>query len=258
MFSHMRPWYYLVFMLVILIITCITPAMGYSKGDVIPPKPEANISSALTLDQAIQEMNWDVQLYGKPRWLWSGEDWKEKADDLHHDSQHDSQEATYTNMIMLSSGMITQEKFTELQQERRREEQEDSAFVIRYLENAADAYQRDNSNGKNDRKISDLHMQIADEYYYNFGDEYRDYQLQALEAATDADIYNVNAWDDRIRLLESMGRNDEAQQVRNEMNQRVGGSALESLFGLPISPMTVVYAILISGTILLIRRKETV
>jgi hypothetical protein len=112
---------------------------------------------------------------------------------------------------------------------------------------------------KNDKKISQRHFDISQDLDFwdrDENDKPSEASLAALEAATEADITNFKAWDARIQNLEDMGRYTEADQVWDEMNQRVGSTALGIL--LPFSPFTALSSIVLAGMsfVLFSRRKR--
>lgn len=207
----------------------------YGKTSYLGADNLPTLTDALDLSTAISTMNRDVTDFGVSAPFMSGDDWAKKADQLSKRNEE----------IKKGSSNIGNKE------DAFQEYWKNMDLINKANRNAISKYAEDNANGKNDIKISQRHFNIA-ENFHRYSERGRDEQdpewkstwLSALEAATEADITNVKAWDERITLLEELGRKDEAAQVRDEMNSRVGSAAID-LF-LPMSPLTAIAGIVLA------------
>ena len=215
----------------------------YEKTDYLGKDALPTVNDALDLNTAITSLTNDVTDFGLSSILKSGDDWVDEADKLKiqnaqlHDQLKNTQDsgarADLADKLIKNYQLITKAN---------------KLAIIKYSE--------DNSKGKNDNKISQRHLAISqnlDAFAIAWNSEHErssdskidQMSLAALEAATEADMTNVKAWDARIKMLQDMGRYDEADDVRDEMNSRVGSTAI-GMF-LPLGSFTALFSIVLAG-----------
>jgi hypothetical protein len=111
-----------------------------------------------------------------------------------------------------------------------------AALAVKQQELAISKYQATNdARGSNDVAIAQTYISLADTYH-DLGPEYDALRYQALEMANEANPLNMNAYNQRIQMLNDRGMHAEAEEVKGEMDQAYGESALNIL--LPLSPLT--------------------
>jgi len=210
----------------------------YEKTDYLGPDALPTVNDALDLNTAFTSLTNDVTDFGPSSIFKSGDDWVEEVDalekrntllfkdrELYKTTQYPS------NVEAVNEGIVKNYR-----------------LIIKANKLAITKYSEDNAQGKNDKKNSQRHFDISqnlDFWDRDENDKTSEASLAALKAATEADITNVKAWDAGIQNLKDMGRYAEADQVRDEMNQRVGSTALGML--LPLSPFTALSSIVLAG-----------
>lgn len=195
-----------------------------------PPKPAFNIDKILSLDHATSEAEETINDagLGLNRLFWSAEEWEEKASRHQQHLSGISGDMVYPDYILRRYGY-------------------EAAAAVTAREIAIDKYRKNPGSVKNDQKIADAYMSLAQTYSYlarqNSG--YREYQLEALDDATDALPTKGAAWEEKINLLNQMGRTDEAQQAQAEyervQRQTTAGYSLIGML-VPPSPLVTIIA----------------
>jgi hypothetical protein len=215
----------------------------YEKTDYLGPDALPTVNEAMNLNAAIAGLTKDITDFGPSSFFKSGDDWAEESDALKKQNA-----VLYDQFLNAEVGSQQRVDLADqLVQNHRLITKANKLSIIKYSE--------DNTNGKNDNKISRRHLEISenlDLFANRWNSDHRrgddttidKMSLAALEAATEADITNVKAWDARIQMLQDMGKYDEAEQVKDEMNSRVGASALGAL--LALSPFTVIIGVIIA------------
>lgn len=204
--------------LVVASLVCAGPAMAK------PPKPEYSMADYLMGNPLWDSMRfedlWTTYTFQMNKHFWDADRWSDEAT-----------KAEQTLAEMMNAGDIKGAAGM-------------SALAVAQRERAIREYQADNENGKNDREISQSYMALASTYTI-LGPTYSDWRLEELEHATQADESNANAWNERIRTLESLGRTDEAAQVKNQRDAALERSASTASSFLPLPPLVPVLAVLV-------------
>lgn len=223
-----------------LIIGIVSGAFtDYETTDYLGKNQLPTVYDAFDLNTVFTTLKDDGPDIGLASILNSGDDWTKEAEQIK--KQNVNLEKEYSALTDPGDQF---RKRLEIQKNQQLMNKINRLAIIKYAE--------DNKKGANNREISDRHLAIAatlEEMYpegtRNNFPEYAQMHLAALEAASEADVYNSKAWNARVEELEALGRNDEAEEVKNERNVRIGDKALSRL--VPLSPFSVLAGTVLAG-----------
>lgn len=233
------------FLLTLLLVTClgIADASIFTK---LPPKPEFTLEKILSADHLSAEVRMNilnVAGFGPSRLMGTGENWEADAVVYQKD------------MAVLPPGEVMPIAM-------RGNQLYNAAASISAYEIAIEKYRENPSSVKNDQKISDAYIGLGRTYERLSGIDrgYLDYQIQALNDATDAMPTNKNAWDQKIELLDRLGMKDEAAQAQADYNRiqkqtEAGYSFLGNILWEPLDPAVAVLAPLLAAALFLVWRR---
>jgi hypothetical protein len=220
---------YLIFWVLLLCIGTVSAAAS-SYGQK-PPKPEYDIQKILsltTITTEVRERLLENAGLGMNRMLWDSGKWEEKA------------QLDETPFRILEPDEVLSLEMIKIYGTQ--------AVVSREI--AIDKLREENKDGKNDRKISENYMNLAQTYeaISRTAPDYNFWRLEMLQEATTSDKSNINAWNQRITALEQAGMNQEAAEVKHQRDLAKGSEGGSGFmdFLLLISPVISVLGILLA------------
>ena len=185
-----------------IILVLVIPCTGADTAK--PVKPEFDITKLLSIEHVTSEIEEQIDDagFGPSRLIASPEDWERRAQ-RHQQrlSELDSNEY-YPPPVQAFYAYS-------------------AAAAVTAEEIAIEKYRNNPSGVANDEKISDAYIRLSQTYEYlgRLNPGYYEYQLDALNEATDALPTNRDAWDQKIDLLNQLGRTEEAQQAQADYDR---------------------------------------